>query len=56
MDNTTANNLLIHGPVPVSRPSEHYCMLDMPQNTVPVKADLFTFGSVSVMVIHLNDI
>ena len=34
----------------VSRPSEHHCMPDMPQKAVPVKADLFTFGSVSVVV------
>ena len=36
----------------ISRPSEHFCMpdRDMPQKTVPAKADLFTFGSVSVVV------
>ena len=34
----------------ISRPSEHSCMPDRPQKAVPAKADLFTFGSVSVVV------
>ena len=32
------------------RPSEHYCIPEMPQKAVPAKAYLFTFGSVSVVV------
>ena len=41
---------LLRAATAISRPSEHYCTLDMPQKTVPVKADLFTFSSVSVVV------
>ena len=60
MGQNTANDLPIYGPVPacllraataISRPSEHCCMLDMPQKTVAAKAYLFTFGRVSVVVI-----
>ena len=40
---------LLRDATAISRPSEHYCMPDMPQKTVSAKADLFTFGSVSVV-------
>ena len=41
---------LLRAATAISRPSEHYCTPDMPQKTVPAKADLFNFGSVSVVV------
>ena len=41
---------LLRAATAISRPSEHYCTPDMPQKAVPAKADLFTFGSVSVVV------
>ena len=41
---------LLRATTAISRPSEHYCMPDMPHKAVPAKADLFTFGSVSVVV------
>ena len=41
---------LLRAATVVSRPSEHYCMPDMAQKAVPAKADLTTFGSVSVVV------
>ena len=41
---------LLRAATAISRPSEYYCMPDMPQKAVPAKAGLFTFGSVSVVV------
>ena len=41
---------LLRAATAISKPSKNYCMPDMPQKTVPTKADLFTFGSVSVVV------
>ena len=41
---------LLRATTAISRPSKHYCTPDMPQKTVPAKADLFTFDSVSVAV------
>ena len=34
----------------VLRPFEYYCTAENAQNAVPAKADLFTLGSVSVVV------
>ena len=44
------NACLLRAATAVSRPSKHWCTLDIPQKSVPGKADLFTFGSMSVMV------
>ena len=41
---------LLKAATAVSRPSEYYCTPDMAQKAVPAKADLFTFGCVSVVV------
>ena len=41
---------LLRAAAAVSRASKHYCMSDMAQKAVPAKADLATFGSVSVVV------
>ena len=41
---------LLRASMVISRPSEHYCTFDMAQKAVPVKADLATFGNVSVVV------
>ena len=41
---------LFRAAMAVSRPSEHYCTSDMAQKAVPAKADLFTLGSVPVVV------
>ena len=36
---------LLRAATAILRPSEHYCMPEMPQKAVPEKADLFTFAS-----------
>ena len=41
---------LLRAATAVSRPSEHHCVSDMAQKAVPAKADLNTFGSMSVVV------
>ena len=41
---------LLRAAAAVSRPSEHYCMFEMAQKAVPVKADLITSGNVSLVV------
>ena len=41
---------LLRAVMVISRPSKHHFMPDMPQKAVPAKADMFTFGSVSVVV------
>ena len=51
-----ASACLLRAATAISRPSEHYnCTSDMAQKAVPVKADLTTFGSVSVVVGWLID-
>ena len=46
---------LLRAATAVSRPSEYSCTLDVAQKAVPAKADLITFGSVSVVVGYLID-
>ena len=41
---------LLRAAAAISRPSEYYCMFDMAQKAAPVKADLTTSGSVSLVV------
>ena len=36
---------LLRATIAISRPSEHWCMFDIPKKAAPVKADLSTCGS-----------